>query len=47
VILLLGRLSRVIQKALRERTINYPNGYSYLIVRSSTSKRRRSISRAC
>ena len=47
VILLLGRLSCVIQKALRERTINYPNGYSYLIVRSSTSKRRRSISRAC
>jgi hypothetical protein len=78
-ILLLGRLLRITQKALwhhhiflekwpylgsvwtdtnktqsqendgqeTERTINYPNGYSYLIVRSSTSKRRRSISRAC
>ena len=79
VILLLGRLSRVIQKALRrhhiylekllclesvwtdsyktqtrkrmvqeaERIINYPTGYIYLFVRPSTSKRRRSTSRAC
>lgn len=36
---------RMVQET--ERIINYLTGYNYLIVRPSTGKRRRSISRAC